>query len=106
MRQLTVYDPPQCCSTGVCGPSVDPKLSRLAADLDWLENQGVAVTRYNLSQQPGAFVENATIKGILERRGEEALPVFLVDGLSRQRQPKPLFHRKRRLRSSRPLLVP
>ncbi|MBK1734917.1 arsenical resistance operon transcriptional repressor ArsD [Halorhodospira abdelmalekii] len=80
MTELTVYDPPQCCSTGVCGPSVDPKLSRLAADLDWLKNQGVAVTRYNLSQQPGAFVENATIKAILERRGEDALPVFLVDG--------------------------
>ncbi|RLK48851.1 arsenical resistance operon trans-acting repressor ArsD [Alkalispirillum mobile] len=80
MTELTVFDPPQCCSTGVCGPSVDPKLSKLAADLDWLKKQGVAVTRYNLSQQPGAFVENATIKGILERRGEDALPVFLVDG--------------------------
>lgn len=80
MTQLTVFDPAQCCSTGVCGPSVDPKLSRLAADLDWLKQQGVAVVRYNLSQQPQAFVDNAVIKDILERRGEDALPVFVVDG--------------------------
>lgn len=80
MTELTVFDPPQCCSSGVCGPSVDPRLSKLAADLDWLKKQGVQVTRYNLSQQPGAFVENATVKGILERRGEDALPVFLLDG--------------------------
>ena len=80
MTTITVFDPPQCCSTGVCGPSVDPKLSRLAADLDWLKKQGVEVTRYTLSQQPGAFVENPAIKEILERRGESALPVFLVDG--------------------------
>lgn len=80
MTRLTVFDPPQCCSTGVCGPSVDPKLSRLAADLDWLKQQGVEVVRYNLSQQPQAFVDSATVKGLLERRGEDALPVFLLDG--------------------------
>lgn len=80
MTRLTVFDPPQCCSTGVCGPSVDPKLSRLSADLDWLKQQGIEVVRYNLSQQPQAFVDSATIKDLLERRGEDALPVFLLDG--------------------------
>ncbi|MCG5524619.1 arsenite efflux transporter metallochaperone ArsD [Ectothiorhodospira haloalkaliphila] len=80
MTEITVFDPPQCCASGVCGPSVDPRLSRLAGDLAWLRDSGVSVTRYNLSQQPGAFVENATIQGILEKDGEDALPVFLVDG--------------------------
>jgi hypothetical protein len=32
-----------CCSTGVCGPAVDPKLTRFAADVEWLRNQGGAV---------------------------------------------------------------
>ena len=27
-----------------------------------------------------AFAENATVKGFLERSGQEALPVILVDG--------------------------
>ena len=26
MSTLIVFDPPMCCSTGVCGVTVDPKL--------------------------------------------------------------------------------
>ena len=37
---VDVFDPAMCCSTGVCGPSVDPELARFAADLDWLKSQG------------------------------------------------------------------
>ena len=44
MTKLAVYDPPMCCSTGVCGPSVDPVLPRLPADLDWLKRQGVGLS--------------------------------------------------------------
>jgi len=36
MTTVTVYDPPMCCSTGVCGPEVDPKLAQFAGDLDAL----------------------------------------------------------------------
>jgi arsenite methyltransferase len=56
MTVLQVFDPPMCCSSGVCGPSVDPRLPRFAADLDWLRNQGVQVERFNLAHQPQAFV--------------------------------------------------
>ncbi len=38
---ITVYDPPMCCSTGVCGPEVDPNLAQFASDLEWLKAQGV-----------------------------------------------------------------
>jgi hypothetical protein len=46
---IRVFDPAMCCSTGVCGPSVDPDLARFAADVDWLQKQGVKVERFNLS---------------------------------------------------------
>lgn len=77
---LRVFDPALCCSTGVCGPSVDPQLIRFAADLEWLQECGVSVERFNLAQQPGAFVEHAAVKQALETRGEAALPLILVDG--------------------------
>ncbi len=80
MRSLTVYDPPMCCSTGVCGPSVDPALPRLAADLAWLSDQGVQVTRHNFSQNPGAFAENTLVRSALQEQGNECLPLFVVDG--------------------------
>jgi hypothetical protein len=78
MTVVTVYDPPQCCTTGVCGPEVDPKLAQFAGDLDWLKNQGITVTRYNLAQEPGQFVENKIVKAALERSGEDELPIILV----------------------------
>ena len=62
MTKLAVYDPPMCCSTGVCGPAVDPVLPRVAADLDWLKRQGVEVERYNLAQQPAAFASNPVVR--------------------------------------------
>ena len=61
---------------GVCGPEVDPKLARFSADLDWLAAQGVAVRRFNLAQEPGAFAEDASAKSALETKGEAALPLI------------------------------
>lgn len=79
MAVIRVFDPPMCCSTGVCGPSVDPELARFAADLDWLKKQGVAVERFTLSQSPAAFVSHAAVKDALTTRGNECLPLVLVD---------------------------
>jgi AhpD family alkylhydroperoxidase len=80
MTAVHVFDPPMCCSTGVCGPSVDPQLVRFAADLDWLHSKGITVERFNLSQQPGAFAEDAAVRTALEKKGETALPLVKVDG--------------------------
>ena len=80
MPKLEVFDPPMCCATGVCGPGVDPKLTRVAADLDWLGKQGVSVSRHNLSQEPGAFATNATVSTALKERGNNCLPLVLLDG--------------------------
>jgi len=79
MVHFQVFDPAMCCSTGICGPSVDPQLVRFAADLDWLTSQGVTVERFNLSQQPGAFAADAAVKSALEAQGEEALPLLMVN---------------------------
>ncbi len=78
--KIQVFDPPMCCSTGVCGPSVDPDLVRFAADLDWLGRQGVEVERFNLSQQAAAFAANEVVKALLGREGNDCLPLTLADG--------------------------
>ncbi len=48
---LQVFDPAMCCSSGVCGPAVDPQLPRFAADLEWLASKGVAVERQHTLQE-------------------------------------------------------
>ena len=80
MTDVRVFDPAMCCSTGVCGPSVDPQLARFSADLDWLKAQGVAVSRFNLAQQPWAFADDAAVKAALETKGEAGLPLVKVNG--------------------------
>lgn len=78
--QVTVYDPPMCCSTGVCGPVIDPVLPRFAADLEWLKQAGVSITRYNLAQQPGEFASNPIVQHLLAEQGLEILPLVQVEG--------------------------
>ena len=80
MIAVRVFDPAMCCSTGICGPSVDPQLARFAADLDWLKGQGVSVERFNLAQQPAAFASDAAVKTALETKGEAGLPLVEVNG--------------------------
>jgi len=80
MQELAVYDPAMCCSTGICGPEVDPKLVQFAADLDWLKTQGVNVQRHNLSQNPAAFVENELVRTTLMEKGEAGLPLLVLNG--------------------------
>lgn len=75
---LSVYDPPMCCSTGVCGPEVDPALVAFASDLKFLQDQGIEVRRFGLAQNPAAFVENDLVREALTKTGEAALPLVLV----------------------------
>ena len=79
MKTLKIYDPAMCCSTGVCGPSVDQKLVKLAADVAFLKSQGVTVERFNLGHQPEAFTASPLV---LAEMGAEAenLPIFVLDG--------------------------
>ncbi|MBY5948905.1 arsenite efflux transporter metallochaperone ArsD [Photobacterium rosenbergii] len=80
MSTITVFDPAMCCSSGVCGPKPDQKLSVFSADLQHLESQGHKVTRYNLAQEPAAFVSNLTVKALLDAHKNEALPIIIRDG--------------------------
>lgn len=80
MKTVRIYDRAMCCSTGVCGPQIDPALPRFAADLDWLKTQGHHVERFNLAQQPAAFIQNADVQRLLADQGTECLPVIVIDG--------------------------
>ena len=80
MSTIQIFDPALCCSTGVCGVETDPQLVTFAADVDWAKQNGASIERFNLAQQPMAFADNNTVKGFLERSGQEALPLGLVNG--------------------------
>ena len=72
MSKVQIYDKAMCCSTGVCGPQVDPVLPKFSADLDWLKSQGHDVVRFNLAQDPAEFAKNATVQKMLVDEGVES----------------------------------
>ena len=80
MSIVQIYDKAMCCSTGVCGPQVDPVLPRFAGDLEWLKSKGHQVERFNLSQQPAEYAQNLAVQQMLQSEGVDCLPLVIVDG--------------------------
>lgn len=80
MVHVEVFDPPLCCSSGVCGTDVDPRLAAFAADVDWLSSHGVIVIRHNLAQNPQPFVTNPLVLELMQSEGDKGLPVVMVNG--------------------------
>ncbi len=79
MNKVEIFDPAMCCSTGVCGPSVDPELTRLASAVYSLEKKGFDIKRYQLTTDPNKFAENNEVNKVLHEKGPDALPVILVN---------------------------
>lgn len=82
MKKMIIFEQAMCCSTGVCGPSVDRELLRVSTVINNLKNKGILVERYNLSSNPQIFVANKEINKMLADKGVEILPVTMVDGIA------------------------
>lgn len=80
MKKMIIFDPAMCCSTGVCGPSVNTELLRVATILNNLKNKGIIVERHNLTSNPQAFIDNSTVNHLLNTKGVDILPIIMVDG--------------------------
>lgn len=80
--KIEIFDPAMCCSTGVCGPSVDPELVRIQETLRQIQKQvpEVQVVRSGLTSDPQAFVANSAVSELLKSEGPECLPLVFVDG--------------------------
>lgn len=79
MTKLQIFDPPMCCTSGVCGTNVDTKLVKLLNDIEWLKSKGVEIERFGLAFEPQAFVDNELVKETLQKDGNDCLPLILVD---------------------------
>ncbi|APB31423.1 arsenite efflux transporter metallochaperone ArsD [Vagococcus teuberi] len=78
--KLELFEEALCCSTGVCGPSVDENLLRITGVFESLNkiNQ-VTASRYNLSSNPADFTKNETVLKELQEKGNNILPITLVN---------------------------
>jgi len=69
VKKLFLYEPAMCCSTGVCGPSVNEDLIRVSSIMNELKKaEGIQAVRYNLSANPNSFVRNSKVTEILQEK--------------------------------------
>jgi len=80
MSKIEIFDPAMCCATGICGPSVNPELLRVATTINTLTQKGIEVIRYGLAGEPQAFVDNKQVNEYLMKEEVEVLPITIVDG--------------------------
>lgn len=78
--KIEIYDPAMCCSSGLCGPALDPVLVKMNDAVMALKKQGVQVERYNLAQQIKEFMTNKIIAELLSKNGKKILPIIITNG--------------------------
>ena len=78
--KVEIYDPALCCSSGLCGPTLDPVLVRMNDAVMALKKQGIEIERFNLAQQTQAFMTNKTVADLLHKNGKDILPIIIVNG--------------------------
>ncbi len=78
--RVEIFDPPLCCPTGLCGPTIDPVLLDVNEMVLKLQAQGVTVERYQMTVQPQAFMNNPQVFRLIQERQLDALPITSVNG--------------------------
>ncbi len=74
------FDPPMCCPTGICGPTVDQALLDVNEMLLALEAEGLQVARYQMTTNPQAFLNNPDVMRLVREQEMAALPITVVSG--------------------------
>jgi len=77
---VQIFDPPMCCPTGMCGPSLDQTLLDVNDLVLALQAEGVTLERHQMSSQPDAFLANPEVMRLVRERDLQALPITLVKG--------------------------
>jgi hypothetical protein len=74
------FDPPMCCPTGLCGPTLDQMLLDVNEMILALQRDNVRVERYQMSSNPNAFLSNSEVMKLVREKQMEALPIIVVRG--------------------------
>ena len=94
MVNVEIFDPPLCCPTGICGPTIDPALLDAQEAILRVQSEfdgRVRVERYALSQQPGRFMQQPEVVARLKAQGVTVLPITLVDGRAVKEKAYPAY---------------
>ncbi len=74
------FDPPMCCPTGLCGPTLDQTLLDVSEMILALKAEGVTVERYQMTSHPHKFINHPEVMRLVRERQMESLPIIVVQG--------------------------
>lgn len=74
------FDPPMCCPTGLCGPTLDQTLLDVNEMIFSLQRENLRVERYQMASNPNVFLGNAEVMNLVREKQMEALPIIVVRG--------------------------
>ncbi len=77
---VEIFDPPLCCPTGMCGPTIDPVLLDVNEMIVTLQSEGIPVARYQMATHAQAFVNNKEVFRLIREKQLAALPITVVRG--------------------------
>ena len=77
---IEFFDPPLCCPTGLCGPTLDQTLLDVNEMILTLQGENLRVARYQMTSHPNAFLENAAVMKLLREKQLGILPITVVHG--------------------------
>jgi len=77
---VELFDPPMCCSTGLCGPIIYQTLLDVSEMILTLQRENLRVERYQMTSHPNTFLGNAEVMKLVREKQMEALPITVVRG--------------------------
>ncbi len=77
---VAFFDPPMCCPTGLCGPTLDQTLLDVNEMILKLQGENLRVERYQMTSHPNAFLGNAEVMKLIREKQLESLPITVVHG--------------------------
>lgn len=80
-NKIVIYDPPMCCSSGLCGPNPDQKLIDLNINLEKMQKSGIEVSRFIITQSPEEFKKNPEIIKLIQEQQLKVLPITTFNGI-------------------------
>src|SRR5512143_2282454 len=78
--EVELFDPPMCCPTGLCGPTLDQTLLDVSEMIVALQRENLRVERYQMTSNPNAFLGNAEVMNLVREKQMDALPIIVVRG--------------------------
>ncbi|MBE0467100.1 MAG: arsenic metallochaperone ArsD family protein [Candidatus Desulforudis sp.] len=81
-RSIEIFDPSMCCSSGLCGPTIDPTLMEVSETVTRLrkEHPDLTIDRHMFGRAFEPFTRTSVVMDLIKERGLGVLPITVLDG--------------------------